>query len=116
QGGYRTQQDVPPASCGHPVSIDPVDEQSDPKLGDTIESLYAAPGTITDSGWVQTVPGWTPVAQIYGYDDGILTVPALWGGMLEAPVGATVCRYGQSSGGPWCGTVDAKGVSFGSYG
>ena len=102
QGGYRTQQDNPPATCGRPVMLEALDT-TDPKLGDVKSSLFPT----TDSGWVETTSAWIPSPQINGYNDGILSVLAKWSGMQKAPVGTTVCRYGQSSGGPFCGTVEA---------
>lgn len=64
-----------------------------------------------DAAWVQTLTGWTPTAEINGYSDGVLTVPAKWSGMAETPISFTVCRYGATSGGPYCGTVSAKNVT-----
>lgn len=70
-----------------------------------------------DAAWVQAVAGWSPVPEIDGYTAGILTVPAEWSGKLDVPVNTTVCRYGGTSGGPYCGTVGAKNVSvwFGTW-
>lgn len=65
-----------------------------------------------DIGWVETLSGWTPVPQVNGYSYGIINVPSIWAGTNEAPVNATVCRYGQTSGGPHCGTIKAKGQSL----
>ena len=58
-----------------------------------------------DIGWVETDPGWTLVPKVNGYSDGIINVPAKWSGTSEYPTYSTVCRYGQTSGGPHCGTV-----------
>ncbi|MCB1560894.1 MAG: hypothetical protein KDI75_07345, partial [Xanthomonadales bacterium] len=96
-GGYTE-----PTDCSPPVITEAI-QAGDPKIGNVQSSLYPT----TDSGWVATLSGWTPVPQINGYTDGVLAVPALWSGVLPAPIGATVCRYGQASGGPFCGTVDA---------
>src|SRR5690554_4936689 len=73
-------------------------------LGDAMASAYPSElDTKGDIGWVKTLSGWTPVAQVNGYSDGIINVPSVWAGTNEAPVNATVCRYGQTSGGPHCG-------------
>lgn len=64
-----------------------------------------------DIAWVETVPGWTPLPEYNGYQAGIKNVPAEWGGIQEAPISSTVCRYGQTSGGPHCGTLTALNVS-----
>jgi streptogrisin C len=68
----------------------------------TFDGLIGGP---KDAAWVETEPGWTPTAQINGYSDGTLSVPASWSGMLKATLGATICRYGQTTGGPHCGTI-----------
>lgn len=65
-------------------------------------------GSSGESGWVQTLAGYTPVPVIDGYADGPIDVPASWSGILEYPVGTTVCRYGFASGGPHCGTIAQK--------
>jgi len=87
-------------------------------LGVVQESTYFSSNYRFDRGWVDTASGWTPTPTINGYSDGTLTVAAKWAGKNEAPVGATVCRYGQTSGGPHCGTVYAKDldVDFGPSG
>jgi streptogrisin C len=64
-----------------------------------------------DSAWVKTVAGWVPKPEINGYDLGLITVPAKWAGMNESPVGTHVCRYDQTSGGPYCGKIDARNVN-----
>lgn len=61
-----------------------------------------------DVAWVSTISGWTPVSKVNGYSAGTINVSAKWAGTNEFPVGASVCRYGQVSGGPHCGTVNAK--------
>lgn len=66
-------------------------------------------GVLGDIGWVETLAGWTPVPQINGYSDGIINVPSIWSGTNEAPINVTACRYGQTSGGPHCGRIKAKG-------
>ena len=65
-----------------------------------------------DGAWVQTGPGWYPGPWINGYNDGLLLVPGLWAGMLESPVGAMVCRYGQTTGGPFCAPISEKHYDF----
>lgn len=67
---------------------------------------YAEP-SLQDGAWVQTVSPWIALSQINGYSDGNITVSGTWAGMLRAPVGTTVCRYGTSSDGPHCGQVSA---------
>jgi len=67
------------------------------------------PGSrIQDSGWVQTVAPWQPVALVNGYSNGVLSITAEAGGYRESPTFSTVCRYGQTSGGPNCGQVQAR--------
>ena len=80
-------------------------------LGSGQETLFFDPSPTKDSGWVATDSGWTPQAQINGYNDGMLSVPSLWAGLLIAPINTTVCRYGQSSEGPHCGAVSAFNVT-----
>jgi streptogrisin C len=68
-----------------------------------------------DSAWVDTDATWTPKPKVNGYNDGIITVNSKWAGLQLAIVGATVCRYGQTSDGPHCGevvTTDADGVNI----
>jgi len=109
QGGYQTYSHpdclLQPTITGKIGSND---------LGEVEETLYFQPPPVTDSGWVPTISGWTPVAEINGYSDGTLPLPSIWSGLLQAPVGATVCRYGQSSGGPHCGSVSALDVTLGN--
>ena len=64
-----------------------------------------------DGGWVETDSPWQPVPKVNGYNDGILDVPADFSGYAEAVVYSTVCRYGQTSEGPHCGTILAKNQS-----
>ncbi|ASU82667.1 S1 family peptidase [Nocardiopsis gilva YIM 90087] len=57
----------------------------------------------TDMGWVKTTGRWTPTRRVNDYNGGSVTVA----GAEEAPVGAAVCRSGQTTG--WhCGTIQAK--------
>ncbi len=65
-----------------------------------------------DGAWVQTVSPWVPKPQVNGYTDGILSVSGTWAGLLVAPVGTTVCRYGSTSGGPYCGQVSALNATY----
>jgi hypothetical protein len=65
-----------------------------------------------DVAYVDTFPvPWILSSTIQGYSDGILSVPAIWSGTQESALFTTVCRYGQTSGGPFCGTTDTKGFS-----
>ena len=77
--------------------------------------FYGNPST--DSAYAETVFGWIPTPKINGYSDGEFSVSAEWAGMLEFAIGSTVCRYGQTSGGPHCGTIDQKNYtqSFGGH-
>ena len=86
---------------GHDIG----DADSDP-LGTVTGSIWDLDNPGLDTGWVTTDTGWTPSPLINGYTDGVFSVSAEWGGILESPVGSTVCRYGGTSGGPHCGTVD----------
>lgn len=86
-------------------------------LGDAKESAYPSFLHVRgDIGWVETLSGWTPMPQVNGYSDGIINVPAKWAGTNEAPINASVCRYGQTSGGPHCGTIKIKGQNLYSAG
>lgn len=76
-------------------------------MGPYAASTFPFPAsTFHDSAWVETVAGWIPEPTINGYASGVLTVPSTWSGISQAPVGSTVCRYGQTSEGPHCGIVD----------
>lgn len=101
-GGYITA-----GHCGTPGNV--MHTPSGELLGTFKASQWGSGG---DGGWVETASGWIPSPKINGYADGILSVPAKWAGLLEAPIGATICRYGQTSGGPDCGTVAAKDVTI----
>lgn len=78
-------------------------------VGDSALPDYSSLG---DIGWVSILSGWTSVSQINGYSDGIINVPAQWSGTRSAPIGTTVCRYGQTSNGPHCGTITSKGQNL----
>lgn len=75
-------------------------------LGTTQGSAFDWFNPFIDAGYVETITGWTPAPQVNGYTNGVFPVSAEWAGMIEYPVGSTVCRYGQTSGGPHCGTVN----------
>jgi len=80
-------------------------------LGELLHSTWFSLFETTDSAIVRTSAGWTPSPQVNGYTDGIFSVSAEWAGLLEFPIGATICRYGQTSGGPHCGTKNQINVS-----
>ena len=80
-------------------------------LGELLHSTWFSLFESTDSAIVRTSAGWTPSPQVNGYTDGIFPVSAEWAGLVEFPVGSTVCRYGQTSGGPHCGTKNQINVS-----
>lgn len=118
---------VHPCSIGAPVAGGYATAGHCGSAGDAITSADGSPlGTVDqssfsistytfanyeDGAWVATNPNWLPVAQINGYSDGTLQVDGEWSGTLKAPIGATVCRYGQTSGGPHCGTVAELNVT-----
>ncbi|WP_246356877.1 S1 family peptidase [Pyxidicoccus fallax] len=59
-----------------------------------------------DFGWVATNGSWTTQPWVYNYNGGNVTVA----GSQEAPVGASICRSGYTTG--WrCGTLDAKNIT-----
>jgi streptogrisin C len=98
EGGYVTA-----GHCGYVGNN--IGSASGQALG-TVRGSALAQGK--DSGWVETNSNWQPQPHINGYADGTISVAAKWSGMNEAPVGSTVCRYGQTSGGPDCGTIVAR--------
>lgn len=69
-------------------------------------STWFGANPTTDSAYAETVSGWMPTPKINGYSDGEFSVSAEWAGMVEFAIGSTVCRYGQTSSGPHCGTID----------
>lgn len=85
-------------------------EGSGERLGTTIESAYDSIRPFRDTAWVQAIGGWLPKAKVNGYSQGIISVPAKWSGVSVVPINSTVCRYGQTSSGPHCGTVSQIGV------
>ncbi|GIH66024.1 ricin-type beta-trefoil lectin domain protein [Microbispora siamensis] len=59
-----------------------------------------------DYAWVRTNGDWTPRPWVNNYGGGIVSVA----GSQEAPVGASICRSGRTTG--WrCGVVQAKNVT-----
>ncbi|MCP2164796.1 S1 family peptidase [Goodfellowiella coeruleoviolacea] len=70
-------------------------------LGAISESTFGAGG---DYGKVDvTATGWNLLGEVSGYDSADVTVA----GSTEAPVGASICRSGSTTG--WhCGTVESK--------
>lgn len=112
EGGYVTA-----GHCGR--TTHEMRTPSGQSLGEVKGSTLTIWGTYLhgeDGAWVETVSGWTPSPQINGYDDGIFSIPATWAGLLEAPIGGTVCRYGQTTGGPHCGQILEKNKDFPSSG
>lgn len=78
-------------------------------------------GTVTHSSFfsgnkdiatVTAAVGQIPREFVNGYSDGQITVPAKWAGISRAPPNSTVCRYGQTSGGPFCGTVNTFNMTI----
>ena len=81
------------------------------QLGVVQASAYPSNGaTLGDVAWVSLLSGWTPVSKVNGYSDGIIDVAAKWSGTQEYPLYTEVCRYGQTSGGPYCGIIVQKGL------
>jgi streptogrisin C len=101
--------------CGSPTNAFVADDGTT-SLGTVMQSTYDyTTGTVTnneDGAWVKTVSPWVPKPQVDGYSDGTINVSATWAGMLGAPVGTTVCRYGSTSGGPYCGQVNALNATY----
>lgn len=102
--------------------------QVDNSIGDASETALGVVKVSTwwptnqssrDSGKVETGSGWTLTSTVQGYSDGVFNVNKSWSGLQEYPVNSTACRYGGTSGGPHCGTIDQKNldmwVSGGSY-
>lgn len=104
EGGFLTA-----GHCG--ATNNSIGNATSAPLGTTFRSTWYE-STQMDAGWVATLPGWSPGPTINGYSDGVIGVAAKWSGMNSTPVGTTVCRYGQSSGGPWCGTVAVIGETI----
>ena len=84
-------------------------------VGDTTAgSNRVAQGTVRasvfpgdgDFGFVQTNNQWTPTATVATSNQGVIPVA----GSQEAPVGASVCRTGSTTG-THCGTIQAKNAT-----
>jgi len=89
-------------------ALDPVSEcDSSTAIGDFEGSDWPD----SDSAWVDTNTSYSPVSQINGYSDGILSVPSENAGTEEAPLYSTVCRYGRKTRGPHCGQIQEKDVN-----
>jgi len=100
-------------TAGHCGAVnDSVSDCNQTALGAFRGSTWFSAPTIQeidhDSGWVENFSPWQPVPKVNGYNDGILDVPADSGGYREAPVNATVCRYGRTTLGPHCGKILAR--------
>ncbi|GEM_PF-1225984 len=100
--------------CGSAQGTTPnqIGDSSGAPLGHFEESAWFAGNPSIDSAYVQTGAGWTPSGTVQGYSDGIFPVASDWGGIVQFGIGTTVCRYGQTSGGPHCGTIDAMDVDI----
>ncbi|GAA1469601.1 S1 family peptidase [Nocardiopsis exhalans] len=96
-GGYVTA-----GHCGDQGSSTWLNAPGTVQTGTVAESVF--PGQ--DSAWVRTGAGHTPRPLVDNYSGGTVTVT----GSTEAPVGAAVCRSGQTTG--WhCGVIQAKNQS-----
>lgn len=100
EGGFVTA-----SHCDHAKNSSIGDSNHNP-LGTTTISQYDEDNPFIDAAYVETLTGWTPTAQVNGYTSGNFSVSEEWAGMIEFPVGSTVCRFGGTSGGPHCGTVN----------
>jgi len=96
--------------CGY-ANNEIVDVNQD-ALGDVVNSQWEDTTNGPDIGYVQTNANWTPTAQVNGYTDGNFDISAEWGGIIKYPVGSTLCRYGQTTGGPNCSTLDQLDVDI----
>ncbi|MCY9785946.1 S1 family peptidase [Nocardiopsis sp. EMB25] len=94
-GGYVTA-----GHCGDEGSDTWHDVPGTQQIGTVAGSVFPR----SDMAWVDvTNPDFTPTAQVNDYDGGTVTVT----GSAEAPVGASVCRSGRTTG--WqCGVIEAK--------
>lgn len=100
-GGYITA-----GHCGYAGHV--IENTSGTQIGTVQASQWSAGTAPTfDGAWVSAASGWTPQPKVNGYTDGELTVAAKWSGHQVAPLNATICRYGGTTGGPDCGTVAA---------
>lgn len=66
-----------------------------------------------DRGWVSVNSNWTPMPCV-----GVVSYPLCYSpgnvmvrGSQEGPIGAAVCRYGRTTGGPHCGVIQATNVT-----
>ncbi|GAA1099336.1 S1 family peptidase [Nocardiopsis metallicus] len=93
-GGYVTA-----GHCGEQGSSTWLNAPGTVQTGTVAASVF--PGQ--DSAWVRTGAGYTPRPLVDDYSGGTVAVT----GSAEAPVGAAVCRSGQTTG--WhCGVIQAK--------
>jgi streptogrisin C len=97
--------------CGD--TNDSIGDASSTALGDVAGSTYFTSSSRIDAGIVLTNGSYNPVAQVNGYSDGVIGVEAKWSGISPALLSTTVCRYGQTSGGPHCGEVVDFGADVG---
>lgn len=80
------------------VVIDDPDPGVDPRI-DVVGEYF-------DHAFVATADGWSSSATV-GSGSNSLNV----NGFDEAAVGSTVCRFGSTTGGPWCGEILSKDFS-----
>ncbi|OLT26628.1 peptidase S1 [Nocardiopsis sp. CNR-923] len=94
-GGYVTA-----GHCGDEGSDTWLDVPGTQQIGTVAGSSFPT----SDSAWVEVTGSSTvPTAEVNDYEGGTVTVT----GSTEAPVGASVCRSGQTTG--WhCGVIEAK--------
>ncbi|WP_191621386.1 S1 family peptidase [Marinihelvus fidelis] len=101
--------------CGSPP--DSVEDQNGNPMGLFVDNDW----TNNDIALVDIDPGWATTDQVNGYSDGIISVPAAYGGFRTPLTGTSVCRSGQATGGLHCGTILATndtqqfGVPGGGY-
>lgn len=96
-------------SAGHCYDTnDSVGNTSNTVIGTVGHAQYNAG---YDIGWVSTQNGAYPISSLNGYSNGTLTIPAKWSGVQKSALNTTACRYGQTSGGPHCGTISAVGAT-----
>jgi streptogrisin C len=92
-----------------------IETPSSASLGTVADSNYPSNGYTADIATVSHVSGWTPVPVVEGYSASDITVPAKWSGYGPSFLYSTVCRFGQTSGGPYCGSVDAVNQSIAGF-
>ncbi|CAM3934017.1 hypothetical protein GCM10009799_40350 [Nocardiopsis rhodophaea] len=94
KGGYVTA-----GHCGERGNGAFQDTDLTTRYGEVADADF--PGS--DMGWVKTTDRWTTTRHVNDHNGGVVTVA----GAEEVPVGAAVCRSGQTTG--WhCGTIVAK--------